>query len=292
MIRQSPIKPSFLKITPSLQNSIIVKTDWALETPWHFHPEIELLYSIKGKGTDFVGNAIRSIEEGELLLFGENLPHTRLGDKEFYATNPSEKPEAIVIQFRENFLGVDFFEVEEFKHLKDLISRAGRGLRFSGSVRDLVAPKLIRIRELKGMHAMLELLVVLDILSRTDEYVYFNPAKYVVNAHEKSSLKINLVYHYTIGHFRENISLEKVASLTNQSRSAFCRFFKTHTRTSYFQYLNEIRIAYACELIRDGNHDVTRACFASGFNNLSNFHRQFKKLVQVKPNEYRQLFQK
>ena len=96
MIRQSPIKPSFLKITPSLQNSIIVKTDWALETPWHFHPEIELLYSIKGKGTDFVGNAIRSIEEGELLLFGENLPHTRLGDKEFYATNPSEKPEVCI----------------------------------------------------------------------------------------------------------------------------------------------------------------------------------------------------
>ncbi len=288
MINTSIKKPNFLKIIPPIQNSLVIKTDRSLGTPWHFHPEVELLYSIKGRGTNFVGNSIHSIEEGELLLFGKNLPHTRLGDKEYYNVNAHERPEAIVIQFRENFLGDTFFEVSELAHLKELLTRSSRGLRFSGIVRERVVTKICKIRELSGLPSILELLSVLDLLASSKEYTYINPVDYVVKAHEKSSTKINQVYEYTISNFRENIALEHVASLTNQSRSGFCRYFKTHTRKSYIEYLTEIRIAYACELLREGNHDVTRASFASGFNNLSNFNRQFKKVMNVTPKEYRQ----
>jgi len=37
----------------------------------------------------------------------------------------------------------------------------------------------------------------------------------------------------------------------------------------------------------EGNMDVTRVCYASGFNNLSNFHKQFKKVMKETPSEYR-----
>ncbi len=289
MMNMTSNKPNFLKIIPPLQNSIVIKTDRALETPWHYHPEVELLYCIKGKGTDFIGNSIKSIEEGELLLLGKNLPHTRLGDKEYYESNYDEAPEAIVVQFREDFLGADFFEVKECAHLNELLKRASRGIRFAGSAKEQGASRLLKLRELNGLPSILELLAILDMLACTDEYTFINPVNYVVDAHEKSSEKINRVYHYTIGHFRENISLEVVAALTNHSRSAFCRYFKAHTRKSYFQYLTEIRIAYACELLREDNHDVTRVCFASGFNNLSNFHKQFKKVIKLTPTAYKQM---
>lgn len=282
-------KPNFLKIIPLAKNSLVIKTDRALETPWHFHPEVELLYCIRGRGTDFVGNNITSIEDGELLLFGKNLPHTRLGDTEYYQTNATDIPEAIVIQFQENFLGDTFFEVSELAHLKDLLTRASRGLRYSGQSRALVAAKMLEIRKLSGLISILELLSILNILASTTEYTYINPVDYVAKTHEKSSTKINQVYQYTISNFRENISLEHVASITNQSRSAFCRYFKAHTRKSYITYLTEVRIAFACELLREGNHDVTRACFASGFNNTSNFNRQFKKVMNATPKEYKRI---
>ncbi len=138
-------KPHLLKIIPPLQKSIVVKGDEiAWNNPWHFHPEVELLYCIKGKGTNFIGNSIRKIEEGELLLIGRNLPHTRQRDKEFYSTHPSENPLSVVVQFRENFLGDSFFEVSELAHLKDLLIRASRGLRFSGIARELVASKICK----------------------------------------------------------------------------------------------------------------------------------------------------
>ena len=61
-----------------MKSSFNIEIDRALKTPFHLHPEIELLYSIRGKGTDYIGNSIETVEEGELLLYGENVPYTRL----------------------------------------------------------------------------------------------------------------------------------------------------------------------------------------------------------------------
>lgn len=288
MIKALPQKPHLLKIIPPFENSFVIKGDEIVwNNPWHYHPEIELLYCIKGKGTNFIGNSIRSIEEGELLLLGKNLPHTRQRDREYYTANSDEKPESIVIQFRDDFLGEKFFDLREFSHIRELLSRALRGLKFFGGTNNIVSDKLYRIRDQEGTTAILELLSLLDILARSDEFDFLNTTNYVSNVHEKSSQKINKVYHYTIDHFREAISLSEVAALTNHSPAAFCRYFKTRTRKSYFQYLTEIRIAYACELLMEGNLDVAEVCFASGFNNLSNFHKQFRKIVKITPSEYR-----
>jgi len=281
-------KPHLLKIIPPFENSIVIKGDEiAWNNPWHFHPEIELLYCIKGRGTNFVGNSIRSIEEGEVLLLGRNLPHTRQRDKEYYQANTHEVPESIVIQFKEEFLGDKFFDVREFSHIRELLDRALRGLKFYGDGTSEITTKLTALRSLTGTAAIIELLALLDLLARTDAYTFLNGTNYVSDVHEKASQKINKVYHYTIENFREPISLEQVASLTNHSPAAFCRYFKTRTRKSYFQYLTEIRIAYACELLMEGTLDVGQVCFSSGFNNLSHFHKQFKKIVALTPSEYR-----
>lgn len=282
-------KAQLLKIIPPFEKSIVVKGDAiAWDNPWHYHPEIELLYCISGRGTNFIGNSIRSIEEGELLLIGKNVPHTRQRDKVYYQDRDAVEPESIVLQFREDFLGKDFLEVREFTHIADLFNRALRGLQFSGHTRDSVAERLRTLKEKNETAAILCLLEILDELARSGEYIFLNPEKYVSDAHEKSSQKINKVYHYTIANFRKPIALADVAALTNHSIAGFCRYFKTRTRKSYFQYLTDVRIAYACELLRDGHLDVTRVSFASGFNNLSHFHKQFRKIVKMTPSEYRE----
>jgi AraC-like DNA-binding protein len=280
-------KPHLLKIIPPVEESIVIKDDSiALNNPWHYHPEIELLYCLKGKGTNFIGNSIRTIEEGELLLLGKNLPHTRQRDREYYKQNPDETPETIVIQFKEDFLGADFFQLRDFSHIGDLLRRALRGIKFTNVINNEIGAKLFAIRNLHGTDSILQLLSLLDGLARSNEYFYLNASNYKSDVHEKSSQKINRVYLYTIEHFRETISLAEVADLTNHSPAAFCRYFKSRTRKSYFQYLTEIRVAYACELLREGNLDVSEVCLNSGFNNLSNFHKQFKKVIKVTPTEY------
>jgi AraC-like DNA-binding protein len=283
-----PQKPHLLKIIPPVENSIVVKDDIiAWNNPWHFHPEVELLHCIKGRGTNFIGNKIFSIEEGELLLLGKNLPHTRQRDKEYYLQNPNECPQSIVIQFKEDFVGDKFFSLKEFIHLPELLKRARRGLKFKGNTLTSVTKRLYDIQHASDTEKILILIAVLDQLARSDEFEYLNPAQYANDAHEKSAEKINKVYHYTIEHFREHISLQHVADLTHHSPAAFCRYFKARTRKSFFQYLTEVRIGYACKLLMEGTLDVTQVCFSSGFNNLSNFHKQFKKVMKMTPKEYK-----
>lgn len=282
-----PQRPHLLKITPPLLKSIVVKGDEIPDNnPWHFHPEIELLHCIKGKGTNFIGNSIRSMEEGEVLLIGKNVPHTRQRDRAYYAEHPNEVPSSVVVQFREDFLGEDFFTVEEFKPIADLLQQALRGLKFRGSTGAATAERLALIGKKNSTEAILELLSILDLLARSEEFEYLNAVNYVSNVHEKFSQRINKVYHYTVEHFREDISLEDVAALTNHSPAAFCRYFKTRTRKTYIQYLTELRIAYACELLMQGNLDIGQVCFESGFNNLSHFHKQFRKHMHTTPRDY------
>ena len=289
MTRSLPQKPHLLKIIPPLEKSIVVKGDDIIAgNPWHYHPEIEMLYCIKGKGTNFVGASIRTIEEGELLLLGSNLPHTRQRDTTYYESHPGEKPETIVIQFKETFLGEGFFNVQEFVHIRKLLERSLRGLKFTGLTTSTVAEKLKRINTENPTRVILDLLEILDLLATSTEYTYLNAAHYISTAHQKSSEKINRVYHYTIQNFREPIKLNDVASLTNHSIAAFCRYFKSRTRKSYVGYLTEIRIGYACELLMQGNLDIAHVCYSSGFNNLSHFHKQFRKLVKMTPSEYRE----
>ena len=282
-----PQRPHLLKITPPLLKSIVVKGDEIPENnPWHYHPEIELLHCIKGKGTNFIGNSIRAMEEGEVLLIGKNVPHTRQRDRAYYGEHSGELPQSVVVQFKENFLGDGFFAVEEFKPIADLLSKALRGIKFTGSTCSAVAERLPVLGKMSSTETIIELLSLLNYLARSEEFEYLNAVNYVSTAHEKSSQRINKVYHFTVEHFRETITLEEVAALTNHSPAAFCRYFKTRTRKTYVKYLTEIRIAYACELLMQGNIDIGQVCFESGFNNLSHFHKQFKKLMHTTPSDY------
>jgi AraC-like DNA-binding protein len=64
-------------------------------------------------------------------------------------------------------------------------------------------------------------------------------------------------------------------------------FLSTYLNKTYFQFLNEIRIGHACKiLIEEDNKSITDVAFLSGFNNMSNFNRQFKLVKGKSPSTY------
>ena len=67
----------------------------------------------------------------------------------------------------------------------------------------------------------------------------------------------------------------------------FCRFFKKSTSKTFTSFLNEYRINHATKLLAETDQDVKSICYESGFNNLSNFFRNFKRITNHTPNAYR-----
>lgn len=73
------------------------------------------------------------------------------------------------------------------------------------------------------------------------------------------------------------------------SVSTFTRFFRRHTGSTFVQYLNRLRINEACELLMCSALSVTDICYRIGFNNLSNFNRQFLAMKGMPPSRFRAL---
>jgi AraC-like DNA-binding protein len=134
----------------------------------------------------------------------------------------------------------------------------------------------------------MDVLAILDILAHADDFTYLNSTSFLSEPNNQDSQKINKVFLHTEKHFMEPISLSEVAALLNITEAAFCRYFKVHTGKSYFQYLTEFRIAHACRMLIEEDKDIAQVCFSSGFNNPSNFHKQFKKIVNLTPKAYRE----
>jgi AraC-like DNA-binding protein len=95
---------------------------------------------------------------------------------------------------------------------------------------------------------------------------------------------------YLNTNYQRKIELETVAEIANLHPAAFCRFFKEKTGKSLSEYVNDMRIGYACRLIIEGKMSVSQISFESGFNNLSNFNRTFKRHAKMTPTEYFQRF--
>ena len=88
-------------------------------------------------------------------------------------------------------------------------------------------------------------------------------------------------------HLEQIVSLEVLASRFGMSRSLLTREFKRHAGTSVIDYCNRRRVERVAQLLASGSGSVTEAAFASGFANISHFHRQFKAVFGMTPVGFR-----
>lgn len=252
---------------------------------WHYHPEFELVTILKSTGTRFIGDSIEKFNVGEIVLIGKNLPHMWLNDKEYFKENSKLEAQAIAIHFEEHFAGEAFFDMPEMNAIKKLFENAQYGIRFSGDLRPIIK-KIKNLNRLSGFNRVMAFLKILNTLANHEDYRVLSSMGFVNSF--KSTGKTNLVevYEYIIKNFKERITLEDVANIACMNPTAFSRVFKRVNRKTFSEYLNEVRIGYACKLLMEEKYSISEICFESGFNNISNFNRQFKKTTNYSPTEY------
>ena len=275
-----------------LQSAIKVK--WQRKShftyPWHFHSEYEIIYVIKGTGNSFVANNIEHFETGDLALLGSNLPHFWRSDEKHHAPGSGSKTDYIVIQFSSDLLNESNFRFLEFQVIRDLLKRSARGIRFSDPFREKAGKKIIKIAKARGFKQLIMFLELLHELGKTDQYHLLASESYNDREQDFANDRLTKVLHYINTSYQQKIELEKAAGIANMHPSAFCRFFKEKTGKSLSQFVNDMRIDYACRLIIEDKHFVSQVCFESGFNNLSNFNRTFRRHTGYTPTEYFEAF--
>lgn len=253
---------------------------------WHFHPEIELTLIRRGRGRRFVGDNIEPFAEGDLVLIGENLPHTWMSDADERATS-----ESIVIQFRREFLGREFFErVPEVANARRLLERAARGLRFSGSARSRTAATMSRMEHRSPLERLTDVLGILGDLAGERSAAPLSSASFQPSPQQLDRKRVHAVCDFLNREFARPITLDEAAAVAKLSASGFSRFFFGATGKTFTGYLTELRIGRACQLLLQTDKNIATIAYDAGFENLSNFNRRFQKVKRMTPREFRKAY--
>jgi len=254
---------------------------------WHHHNEYEILYIVKNSGTAYVGDKIFPYQSGTLMLFSANLPHMFVPILD--ATNNNNNGiDAYVLHFSIETINTVIECLPEFQSLHKLFDNWKRGMIFNYVKKN---KEILRImKAINGEDHCLRMthfFGLLNLLEKDKDFEFIaNPG--FVKSTNLSKGRLEKVYEYTINNFNDSsICLDKIAASINMNKAAFCRYFKKVTDKTYIQFLNEIRIGHACKiLIEEENKNITDVAFLSGFNNMSNFNRQFKLVKGKSPSTY------
>jgi AraC-like DNA-binding protein len=248
---------------------------------WHYHPEVELVYINTGVGKRQVGTHLSNYRNGDLILIGSYLPHTG------FTRGLEENQKEIVIQFRADLFEGAFQNLAELKAINPLLEKSKKGIVFNGQIKEDIGYRMEGLQYESEIDGLLTLVKILYDLSLEKDIQILNAAGYVFISSPMENKRLKKLLNYIRGHFMEPIALQDIADEVNMTPQSFCRFFKKSTQKTFTVFLNEYRVNHATKLLLETEDDIKSIGYESGFSNLSNFFRNFKRVTQLTPNAYR-----
>jgi AraC-like DNA-binding protein len=254
---------------------------------WHFHPEYEIHHVVATNGRYFVGDFIGEFTPGNLVLTGPNLPHNWVSDIPPEAQIPLR---GRVVQFSEAFIADVTKMFPELATFKPVLEFSRKGALFSPKTASLIGPLLEELVEAQGVRRIELFMNVIGEMSRSSKIQALTSAEYLPDPSGFMANGINEALAYINTHLTEQFSESDLAAISGRSASSFSRSFRRHTGMALAQYVNRLRINLACQLLMNNELlTITEICFEVGFNNISNFNRQFLVLKGMAPSRFKGL---
>ncbi|WP_051481409.1 AraC family transcriptional regulator [Paraburkholderia nodosa] len=251
---------------------------------WHFHPEYEIHLITATTGKYFVGDFIGSFAPGNLVMIGPNLPHN------WVSSVPHDEPvdeRCLVLQFDADFIARAIDAFPEFRRVETLLDASRWGLLFTPETGAAAEPILREMLGAQGMRRVTLFIDLLDLLVQSEEPAALASEAYRADPARYAGTRINHVLAFIGKNLSQELRETELAELAGQSVSAFSRYFRRHTGVSFVRYVNQLRINLACQLLMSGELNITDICYQVGFNNLSNFNRQFLLIKEMSPSRWR-----
>jgi len=259
---------------------ILDRPNVKFEYPIHCHPEYEINVVINSNGTRVVGDSEESFSGLDFVMLGPYVSHVWKSEQE----NNHE----ITIQFSGDLLNFHIMNKRLFMPIKQLLMDSLQGLHFYGEEAERIKDEIVDLTKMQGFQTATKFLNILNSLAHAPRRkLVSNMYESEILIHKSRSRRISKVCRYIEENISHKISLSDAAELVNMSDSAFSHFFKRQTSISFITYVNNLRVAKACELLANTSLSASEICYDCGFNNKSNFIRIFTKRKNMTPIEYR-----
>ncbi|MEX0731845.1 MAG: AraC family transcriptional regulator [Aquisalimonadaceae bacterium] len=251
---------------------------------WHCHPEYEITLTLNARGLRYVGDHIGHFGPDDLVLLGSNLPHSWSVKERIDTAQPIQ---IFVLWFTSEWVQTLTRSFVEFQGLADLFRRAEQGLEFSPETRQRARSLITGLGSLEPRERFVHMLQVLNLLAANAPDCLASSRYGGRITPPRGQRKLTSVLHYIQDNYTAPIYVDRLARRFGMGQSTFIRFFKRHTGQTFTDYVAELRIGKACALLLERDDPVYNIAEKVGYQNLSNFYRQFKAFKQLSPSEFR-----
>jgi AraC-like DNA-binding protein len=252
---------------------------------WNYHPEFEVHLIQHGTGRFIVGDYISTFTAGQLVLVGSNLPHHWISD-----TAPGEyiRHRDVVLQFHPAWITDCQRVLPELRFLDPLLRRASRGIEFDHQTAPAAAGALVAIGQAEGLDRLQQLLGLLNLLAKApqaDARLLASPWAPPPGDPSAADL-VDRVLSY-IADAAGEVKMAEAAAMIGMSESTFSRYFARTAGQSFSDTVRKMRMAQARQLLEHTDRPVATIASRVGYQNLSNFNRQFRRVHQLTPTQFR-----
>lgn len=278
------------EVIPLTQNdcfTIFSRVKNQFDFPLHTHEEFELnLVMNAANAKRIIGDHMDEIEDLELVLVGPNLQHGWFTHK-----CSGKNIHEITIQFHKDLFDEKLLRRNQLSFIKSMFEKSLRGILFSKETTKQIMPRIIDLTKKHGFDSVLELMSVLHDLSTSRNMKILSDSSFSnTDMLSYNSRRVEKVMEYLNKYFDRTLTLTEAAKVASMSETAFSRFFKSRTGSTFVDTLNDIRLGHASRMLIETTNSITEIAFKCGFNNISNFNRIFKRRKNCTPKEFRDTY--
>lgn len=255
------------------------------DCPYHIHPEVEVLHILSGRGLLVVGDHIGRFAPGDLLLLGSGLPHMLCSDP--ISPDSSDATHIRYAQFKQDNFGEAFWQMPEQRNVARLLAQSARGLRFDEASVPRLLPAMDHLWETFGARRLWTLMDLLADMAALRTISPLASVGYAPVVTHRDSERLNCAIQYMNSHLTSPLQLTDVARQAGLSPQAFSRFFHKFMGIPFVEYVSSLRISLACRYLLETDKSIASICYSCGFNNLSNFNRQFLRYKKMTPKAFK-----
>jgi AraC-like DNA-binding protein len=250
---------------------------------WHYHDEYELHLIVASSGKAFVGDYIGTFQPGHLVLTGPRMPHNWIS---------LDLPEGgylvrdLVIQFPHAPLAQAATHIRELEEVLPLLARARHGIEFFG-LSERASSHWYKIKQAKGLDRFAAFSAFMSELARWSDYKLLSQAQLQSIDNDAQLKQIDNIVSRITDNLTTALSAGDLAAELGLTESGFSRFFRRATGNTFTDFVNQVRVNRACQLLMESDRLITQICYEVGFNNVANFNRRFLNLKGMTPSEFR-----
>lgn len=242
----------------------------------HFHEEYELYFLLSGDVTHFVSETTYRIVSGDVVIVSPMVIHRTT------AVNSGTRTRVILSFSEDELHDIKRDEAGITEFFDNIVVSCGKN--GFAQIEQLLNQMLAEQKGKNNRVLQRAYLYQLIVMLKRQWEKGANLSKCAQNAVDS---RISGVIKYINENYADDISLEFLAEKFFVSPAYLSRRFKEVTGFAYIEYLVNLRIKKAAELLEETQINITETAAAVGFASSNHFCKTFKKILGKSPMDYR-----